>query len=422
MKKGKIIIASGGIPALKVQGGIVSYVHELANNLCNNGYDVMVYVFRENFEENIIINEKYACKLFRMPSKRADEKYLVKELLKEIDGYNPDIIINNEIPYIAGVLPVLNNNIIKISIVHGFQPGRTYTIAGMQGKIASYNWQWIDWIVCQNSQMAEGVINKYSVAKDRVKYILQTSKIEGTPNLSPNKTFSIVYAGGDSKYKGSSEMASICRELQKSDMDFKLIWCLTADSVKNEFKDDNRFVFPGKLTRIDFIDTLNNADCIIIPSHMETGPMLLVEAMSVGTIPICNNLSYSAIPDIIKNGDNGYNIENNNIDEYYKIINELYYNREKVSKLKESSYNYYIENLTPKHQTDKFISYFRKNSYNLSRTENFEEKHIIHNMHLYNTANLPKYSLKRIITKLINGYEIIITETNYKKLLKYFIK
>lgn len=418
----KIIISTGGIPALNIQGGIVSYVHELANNLCDNGYDVMVHVIRESFEDDITFNEKYSCKLFKMPSKRADERHLVKELLKEIENYNPDIIINNEIPYIAGLLPVLNNNIIKISIVHGFQPGRTYTIAGMQGKIASYNWQWIDWIVCQNSQMAEGLINKYNVAEDRVKYILQTSKIGKTPDLSPNKTFTIVYAGGDSKYKGSSEMASICRELQKSDMNFKLIWCLTANYIKEELKNDTRFIFPGKLSRTDFIDTLNNADCIIIPSHMETGPMLLVEAMSVGTIPICNNIKYSAIPDIIQNGINGFCIKNNSIHNYISTIKELYNNREKVSLLKHNCYNYFIENLTPILQINNFISLFKKNCCNLAKIESFEEKHIIHNMHLYNTANLPKYSLKRIITKLINGYEIVITETNYKKLLKYFIK
>lgn len=422
MKKGKIIIASGGIPALNIQGGIVSYVHELANNLCDNGYDVVVYVIKESFRDDITINEKYSCKLFKMPQKRADERYLVKKLLKEIKDYNPDIIINNELPYIAGLMPVISNKVIKISIVHGFLPYRTYTTFGIEAKIATHNWQWIDWIICQNSQMANGIVIKYSVDKDRVKYISQTSKINETPNLQPNKTFTIVYAGGDSKRKGKKEMVGICRKLRNSDMNFKLIWCLTADSIKKEFKDDNRFIFPGTLSRNEFIDTLNNSDCIIIPSHMDTGPMLLVEAMSVGTIPICNNLSYSAIPDIIKNGDNGYNIENNNIDEYYKIINKLYYNREMVSKLKESSYNYYIENLTPKHQTDKFISYFRKNSYNLSRTESFEEKHIIHNMHLYNTANLPKYSLKRIITKLINGYEIVITEPIYKRFVKYFIK
>lgn len=422
MKKEKIIITTGGIPALNIQGGIVSYVHELANNLCDNGYDVSVYVIRESFEDNITINEKYSCKLFKMPLKRADEKYLVKELLKEIEDYNPDIIINNEIPYITGLLPVLHKDIIKISIVHGFHPGRTFTIAGMQGKIASYNWQWIDWIICQNSQMAEGLITKYGVAKDRVKYILQTSKISESPNLLPNKTFTIVYAGGDSKYKGSSEMAAICRELQKSDMDFKLIWCLSSNSVKNELYNDSRFVFPGKLTRTDFIDTLNNADCIIIPSHMETGPMLLVEALSVGTIPICNNLKYSAIPDIIQNGVNGFCIKNNSINNYISTIKELYNNREKVSLLKHNSYNYFIENLTQIHQTNNLISLFKKNYCNLAESKIFEDKHIIHNIHLYNTANLPKYSLKRIITKLINGYEIIVTETLYKRVFKYFIK
>ena len=422
MKKGKIIITTGGIPALKIQGGIISYVHELANNLCDNGYDVMVYVIRESFEDNIIINEKYSYKLFKMPHKRANEKYLVKELLKEIEDYKPDIIINNEIPYISGILPVLDRNIIKISIVHGFHPGRTYTIAGMQGKIASYNWQWIDWIICQNSQMADGIISKYGVAKDRVKYILQTSNISETPNISPNKTFTIVYAGGDSKYKGSVEMCAICRELHKSDMDFKLIWCLTANCIKEELNNDDRFIFPGKLSRTDFINTLNNADCIIIPSHMETGPMLLVEAMSVGTIPICNNIKYSAIPDIITNGENGFCIENNSIDNYISTIKELYNNREKISLLKHNCYNYFIENLTPIHQINNFITLLKKNSCNLAKSEIFEDKHIIHNIHLYFTGNLSKLSIVRLITKLICTKEVIINENLYNRFYKYFLR
>lgn len=422
MKKEKIIITTGGIPALNIQGGIVSYVHELANNLCDKGYNVMVYVFRENFEENIIINEKYECKLFRMPSKRANERYLVEDVLKEIQKYNPDIIINNEIPYIAGLIPVIDSKIIKISIVHGFHQGRTYTIAGIQSKIATYNWQWIDWIICQNSQMAVGIIKKYGVDKNRVKYVFQTSKIEETPILKPNKTFTVVYAGGDSKYKGSKEMASICQKLKNSDMNFKLIWCLTANSVKDEFVSDDRFIFPGKLSRKDFINTLNNADCIIIPSHMETGPMLLVEAMSVGTIPICNNIKYSAIPDIIQNGINGYWIDDNCVDKYFDVINELYKNRDKVFKIKQECYNYFRKYLTTDLQINNLLSLFDKNSCNDAKTEKYSKKHIIHNTHFYNTANLPKYSIKRIITKLINRYEIIITETLYKRVIKYLIK
>lgn len=418
----KIIITTGGIPALKIHGGVASYVHELANNLCDRGYDVIVYVFRENLEENIIINEKYACKLYRIPSKRADEKYLVLDILKEIEKNNPDIIINNEISYIAGLMPVINKDIIKISINHGFLPHKTLSTLGMEGRIATYNWQWIDWIICQNSQMANGIIKKYGVSKDRVIYISQTSKIEEIPILESNKTFTIVYAGGDSKHKGSQEMKSICKKLKNSDMNFKLIWCLTANSVKEEFINDNRFIFSGKLNRNDFIKTLNNADCIIIPSHMDTGPMLLVEAMSVGTIPICNNLSYSAIPDIIKNGINGYCINDNCVDKYFEVINELYINRDKVSKIKNATYNYYLENLAPEHQIKNFVSIFRKNSRNVAESVEFKEKHIIHCTLKYNTANLPKYSTTRLSTKILNFLEVVVTEPIYKTIIKYFIK
>ena len=47
----------------------------------------------------------------------------------------------------------LDTKIIRISVMHGFKEGFTWSNFGIQGKMAIYNWKYIDYIVCQNEAM-----------------------------------------------------------------------------------------------------------------------------------------------------------------------------------------------------------------------------------------------------------------------------
>lgn len=420
----KILLTCSGIPALGISGGIISYVHELAKNLAKSNYEVTVFVFREHYDSlKKHDDECYRYKLFELPKKRDEEKSFISQIIRETSMLSPDIIINNEIVYIQGIYPVLNNNIIKISVVHGFSRNKSMSIAGIQGKISTYNWQWTDWIVCQNKQMAQGIIKKYNVAANRVVSINQTCSEQTRVKVIPEKVFTILYAGGGSKNKGCVEAYKICKKLSKSDMNFKFIWCLnTFKNIDKDLASDNRFTFAGKLNREDFIENLNNSDCIIIPSHMETGPMLLVEAMSTGTIPICNNIEYSSIPDIINNGENGFKIDKNDIGSYINIIYYLYNSYDRISVLKANAHKYYNQFLTPDCQKKQYEKIFKKNPENTEPVECLSEKHFIHSTTHYNIANMSKISLTRIFSKVANFAELIIDETKYKSWGHIFLK
>lgn len=420
----KIILTCSGIPALGIHGGIISYVHELANTLALANYDVHVFVFREYYDKTKTYNkELYKYKIFELPQKRCEERDFVLQIIQEIKTLNPDIIINNEIVYIQGIYPVIDNKTIKISVVHGFARNRTMSIAGMQGKISTYNWQWTDWIVCQNKQMAQGIIKKYNVAENKVVAINQTCQKLTEAKTLPEEVFTIVYAGGGSKNKGSLEAYGICKKLSKSDKNFKFIWCLNpVKNIDKELSSDSRFIFTGKLDRNKFIETLNNADCIIIPSHMETGPMLLVEAMSTGTIPICNDIKYSAIPDIIINGENGFKIKNNNINKYIEIIYTLCYSKDKILKIKTNAINFYTEYLTPDSQRRQFEKLFVKNPQNIQNVQKLSDKNIIHSTTHYNVSKMSLFSILRIFSKAINFLEIIIDENRFNKWGHIFLK
>lgn len=90
--------------------------------------------------------------------------------------------------------------------------------------------------------------------------------------------------------------------------------------------------------------------------------MLVVEALSTGTIPICNLLKRSAIPDLIENGKNGFLIPNNKIDLYFRVIETLAENKT-IAAFGKRCHAYFLNHLEPKNSWSSmtiFLSIKRK--------------------------------------------------------------
>lgn len=73
--------------------------------------------------------------------------------------------------------------------------------------------------------------------------------------------------------------------------------------------------------RNDVRDLLSEADAFCLASIWEGMPVTLLEAISVGCIPICSPVG--GIPEVVKNGYNGFLSENSNENAYYKTLKEF---------------------------------------------------------------------------------------------------
>lgn len=399
----KILITTGGLSSAGQGGGISSYAHDLAENLADAGHIVTVFLMKEG-ENNPPQNIKYHYQFFEVGSTLKQEEETVKQILQDIESLKPQIIINNDSSYIVGLWPVLEEKILKISVMHAFSKTFTLTNAGISGKMAIVNHQYVDYIICQNSQMVENAAHKYKIPKEKLVFIPQTADHTDFDDKIDNEIFTITFAGGENKRKGANEMFEFCKLLKDSNLSFKVNWCLSADRYKNHFLYDQRFDFLGNLSRDEFISTLKSSDCIIIPTHHDTGPMLLVEAMGQAVIPICNYLHESAIPDIITNGENGILIDNNNPKTFFVTILKLLADRQLSEYLKVNAYKYFIQKLTKQSQVKRFEELFENKKSFLPKTQ-FFNKNIIY-YHMKKTSHLPKYSLKRIKSKIINALEL----------------
>lgn len=416
--KTKVLITTTGLSSVGQGGGISSYVDDLATNLAATGYEVTVYLIREG-EPVSPSNTSYKYVFFNIPYEYKHENTVVASLLDNIQRLSPDIIINNDVSYISGLWPVLNPNMIKISVMHGFYHRHTMTNLGLQGKIACYNWQYADYIVCQNHAMCRDASERYHIPSDKFVCIHQTT----TSNIpSPEKTqtssIKIICACGQSKTKGAQTMFHLAQKLKQSQLDFHLDWCLPVSETWQKKLHHPCITFHGNLPRKDFLNLLSEADVIIIPTTLDTGPLLVVEALSTGTIPICNKLAKSAIPDLIQHGENGFLIPGNDPDLYMQTIEKLAKDEPKIA-ISKKGYDFFVQNLHPIHQIRQFSTLFHHKKTTLS-SRTFSEADIVC-FHLHNVAPYPVYARKRLVNKILTYLELPIKYSSYKRFFHYFL-
>lgn len=81
------------------------------------------------------------------------------------------------------------------------------------------------------------------------------------------------------------------------------------ESYSNNMDYENRIRFVGWIDHTELPDYLNELKLIVLPSYTEGLPNLMIEAMACGTPVLAT--SVGAIPDIIKDGETGFIMENN---------------------------------------------------------------------------------------------------------------
>ncbi|WP_164108736.1 MULTISPECIES: glycosyltransferase family 4 protein [Sphingobacterium] len=99
-------------------------------------------------------------------------------------------------------------------------------------------------------------------------------------------------------------------------------------------KEDPYIEFLGGKNNI--ADFLSMADFFCLSSHYEGMPISLIEALSVGCIPICTKVG--GIKDMINNEDTGFLSDDNSVDSYYQTIKRAVFYPDQ-QKIKENSLN-----------------------------------------------------------------------------------
>lgn len=93
----------------------------------------------------------------------------------------------------------------------------------------------------------------------------------------------------------------------------------------------NRIKYLGE--RSDVPQIMAYCDAMCLPSIWEGLPITLLEALSVGCVPICSNVG--GIPDVVESGINGFLSSSSSEEDYYKAMLEYFAkSEEEIKKIK----------------------------------------------------------------------------------------
>ena len=130
-----------------------------------------------------------------------------------------------------------------------------------------------------------------------------------------------IHAGRISKPKNQLVLCRVFKQLVANGKDVVLVIAGSPEekaiyeSIKPYFSD--RIIYLGE--RNDIAELMSHADAFCLPSLWEGLPVTLLEALSVGCIPICSPVG--GIVNVIESGKNGLLSKDSSESEYLKTVN-----------------------------------------------------------------------------------------------------
>jgi len=133
---------------------------------------------------------------------------------------------------------------------------------------------------------------------------------EGTaPKKEYKKRF--VYISHLKDEKGTQELLEACKKLDDS-FDVKIYGPIHEEKYSPEYVASYNTSYEGSLTPTEVVQTLKYTDVLVLPSHREGYPGIVIEAYSTGRPVLVTNLP--AIAEIVEEGVTGVLVEPKNVD------------------------------------------------------------------------------------------------------------
>lgn len=204
---------------------------------------------------------------------------------------------------------------------------------------------------------------------------MKGSREDETAELGEESPLRILYLSNMIESKGYWELLDACRLLDDRGLDFHCRFCGNFGTSR----DDRRFDSPSEareafLTRIDELDlgdrvrwlgivrgdekrdVLRWAHCMVLPTRYinEGQPVSLIEGMAFGAVLIATE--YRAIPDLIRDGVNGFLLHDSSPVELADRLEWLGRHREAVSDMSGASLELFRSRYSRERHLDQLLS------------------------------------------------------------------
>jgi glycosyltransferase involved in cell wall biosynthesis len=172
----------------------------------------------------------------------------------------------------------------------------------------------------------------------------------------------LLYAGRlEEQQKGVLELPLIDRALIERNIDVQ--WTVIGSGPdENRLRDawtSSRVRFLGPKTRVDVVDIACEHDVFVLPTRWEGVPVALLEAMSVGMVPVVSRVE-SGVSDILTNGVTGLMPPVGDVAAFAQAIAALDADRVTLESIGNAASAYVRTNHDVRHRTDAYQQLFAR--------------------------------------------------------------
>lgn len=222
-----------------------------------------------------------------------------QRVLQYVRDNRIDGAINNDNPLLQSIAPGLSCPLVVIGHLDKF------SIAAL----ACYRPEWTDYVVAISNDMQQIYVQKYGVPINKCLVIhngMRDLGHDGNFDQKVSNVLRVVYAGEFSRRKGADLVLRTISSGREAWRGIEIDWFGSVPKrIMQRVENLPHVRLHGRVSREKLLDTLRMADVFLLPSRAEGCPMAMLEAMSMGVVPIVSNGS-GAMRWLIDSGVEGY--------------------------------------------------------------------------------------------------------------------
>jgi glycosyltransferase involved in cell wall biosynthesis len=254
------------------------------------------------------------------PRKRSQEWRALKEFL---DAHAPCIYINNFDFHRSCAVGTLSPEVRVVAVIHSDEECYYDELLRIGSNC--------DAIVCVSSDLAGKVKQRFAHLAERVHFIPHGIPVPEQPSTTRpiEGPLRLCYCNRIQQYqKRVFDLPLIATELEKLGVAYELdIAGDGPDAEELRIRFDNVKLkcpvrFHGRITNATVMDLCRRSHLFLLTSDFEGLPISLLEAMSVGCVPVVYEID-SGIEDAIPSKDFGFIVPHGNTQEYAKVIQHV---------------------------------------------------------------------------------------------------
>ena len=331
-----------------VTGGVLTYVTNLCSFLESKkiDYKIVTYSHSDFFLHKSIETEFNGIRLIKLVfssfSTRPSQYNLIKNQIEKDDI----VISNNSIELYACAYYKLKNKIVYI--FHGDLEHYYNTVKGFQNNI--------DLILCVSKTLMLKV--KTFFLKNDVDYLFPiVYGLDSNEIKKSREKISILFVGRFEFAKGADVFVELSNSFKNNKYDHvEWVVITTKDSLdENLFNKLPIFVkVIYDLSNKEVLKIMGQSDIFLFPSRSEGFGIVILESMKMSMVPIVHDLPV-AIPDIIKNGLEGYLVKVGYIENYKNLLLKLLENEKLLREMQKTAFLNSHQNFNNNSIVDSFL-------------------------------------------------------------------